>query len=133
MPKMPKKKKLTLSRYEQRLAELAEAYGIQRRPITEISQIVDLGTDLTHEDQSMVVELVTATAAHIADKFELYKVPNILTDRQILRAIQSFESVGFEFVMMLLIDLQMRGVELRDPTLISDDYHEAMAQASLTN
>lgn len=124
MPKVPKKK----MSFDKRLKRLVEAYNIQQHPVTDISQIVDLGTDLSHEDMSMVFVLCMGTVDKIAGDFTKYKTANVLTDRHITKAIQSFETVGYEFVVMLLSTLVRKGVAIKDSTIISHDYREIMAQ-----
>jgi hypothetical protein len=96
--------------YEDRLATLADAYGIQPTSMV-TSQITDLGADLSGERPEEAFKLLLAVLEDLKKLAEAYKwVPNVLMDSKLTNVLKSVQTLPFEYGAMFFIGADNAGI-----------------------
>lgn len=89
--------------FTERLATLADAYGIQPTSMV-TSQITDLGVDLSGERPEEAFRLLMQVLEDLKKLAEAYKwVPNVLMDSKLQNVLQSVRTLPFEYGAMFFI------------------------------
>lgn len=97
--------------FEDRLETLADAYGIQPTSMV-ISQITDLGVDMSEERPDQIFKLLMATIEELTKLGKSYNmVPNVLMDSKLTNVLQSVRTIPFEYGAMFFIGVHNAGIK----------------------
>lgn len=116
-----KTKKEELLSFQNKLAELIEAYGIEG-PAVVPSQIIDLGVDLSDETAANVYALAMAVVEEIKKVYDQYGgKPNVVVDGKIRNAMVSFDTASPEFSILVIRTLEFKyGIVMKNPSAFPD-------------
>lgn len=122
MAKKVKKKKIDYNAMDEKIQELAEAYGIKT---VSPYQVVDHGYDLSTETVSSQYSAIVASMMLIKGLWQQYgSKPNILIDSKLLNLYGATKNLDWEMQVLCWANIKNQGIEWKSKPEYINDFNQ---------